>query len=246
MLDSLSPKHRDDVLKEFCTEFNGKIAGLCYSNSSILNFKELLQEVYRIVKEKQDNNDSMNRINIFTLNYDNVCEYLLDELDYFYTKSTPKSITKTDLGDLVGYNLPNKRVVPSFSVIKLHGSADLTGKLNASSIILPGGEKLSKVLADDSFACLSKMRSELSKLNNTSNNTVLFVIGYSGGDEHINQMLEYLKTSGLRIYWLQWRKDKRNSVKEAPNFIDERNIIYCKNGEDTTKTLLDLLRRSCG
>ena len=82
------------------------------------------------------------------------------------------------------------------------------------------------------------MKGELLKKN-----SVLFVIGYSGGDDHVNGIISDALTNGLTVYWLQYK-----SIEKLPPTLANNVVIVPpqndKKPQDTTKTLGSLLKRA--
>ena len=82
------------------------------------------------------------------------------------------------------------------------------------------------------------MKGELLKKN-----SVLFVIGYSGGDDHVNGIISDALTNGLTVYWLQYKRIEKLPPTLANNVV----IVPPQNDEkpqDTTKTLGSLLKKA--
>ena len=67
-------------------------------------------------------------------------------------------------------------------------------------------------------------------------NAILFIIGYSGGDEDVNGILREASLSGLTIYWVKY-DDSDTGVEN----LNLSGLITIKSGgNDSTKKLNDL------
>lgn len=101
--------------------------------------------------------------------------------------------------------------------------------------ILPGLAKYDDLLAPRYFELLFNMKSILLETN-----SLLFVIGYSGNDEHINQILSDSLENGLTLYWMRYNKEDRlpKSLESIVIIIDQEE----NQSIDTTKVLVKELR----
>jgi len=191
-------------------------------NDSLNNLKDLLSCVYGIVKSAQNRNPSMKQINVYTLNYDDIVETLLDRLGYLHnTISASTSGIKASLMDVIGYDYTSRKYVPTFMVSKLHG--------DISNPIIPGKEKYKEVLNDDYFEIVFKMKEQLCRPN-----SCLIVIGYSGKDKHINKIIQDCINSGLTIYWFKYSEND-NPPKNWGSGIKVKEQADYKSAIDSTK-----------
>lgn len=191
------------------------------SNASIKNIERLLKKTYLIVHDAQNRNPSMKQINIYTLNYDSIVETLLNKLGYLYNSiSASNNSSKAGLINVIGYNYILKKYVPTFMVSKLHGDFDKP--------IIPGREKYKDILNDDYFEVAFHMKEQLSRPN-----TVLFVIGYSGKDKHINKILQDCLDGGLTLYWYKYSEDDYVPFEDKENVIVRDQDDY-DDKKDTT------------
>lgn len=182
-LNSLSIENRDLAAKKFCEEFNFKSINIDYENSSIKNLKKLIEITHKLVNTTENRQMSMKKVNIFTLNYDDIVENVIDDLGYFKTVATVDNLRTMPLFDIAPYNLEYKKEMPAYVIAKLHGTIK-NGKLKPNQIIYLGNQKYENSMAANFFEVIFKMKSELMKMN-----AVLFVIGYSGADKHINGVI---------------------------------------------------------
>ncbi len=195
------------------------------NNLSIGNLRELLRETHSLVQKTENRRSSMKQINIFTLNYDQIVEKLLSELGYFYSEiSSSNTSTRSGLLDVIGYDYKVKRYIPSFMVSKLHGDMDKP--------IIPGKNKYQEVLNEDYFEIVFNMKEQLCRQN-----SILIVIGYSGGDKHINKILLDCINAGLTVYWYRYKKNETIPFKESSQVIicdqkDENDL------EDSTRVFI--------
>lgn len=228
-IDSIiSPEVREKVKKTFTDELEHFSKSVDFSNESIKNIEALLRKIYSIINEAQNRNPSMKQINIYTLNYDEIVEKVLETLGYYYnTISSSRVGSLSKLTDIIGYDYNTKKYIPSFLISKLHG--------DIKSPILPGKEKYSDVLTPDYFEVAFNMKGNLCR-----NNSLLIVIGYSGGDEHINRLLQDCINVGLTILWYRFNPEESLPAVFCSNkqviVIDQKNA---DDLEDTTKICHD-------
>ncbi len=222
-LNGLSEELRIKAAKKFCEEFNE--IKVDYEDQSILNLKGLLEITCKLVNLTENRQSSMKKINIFTLNYDDIVENIIDDLGYFKTVATVDNLRTMPLFDVVPYNLEYKKEMPAFVVAKIHGTIR-KGILAPRQIIYPGNQKYESSMASDFFEVIFKMKSELMKMN-----AVLFVIGYSGADNHINNVIKDCIDNGLTVYWFKY-----DNKKEVPELFKNKiiEINQEKNPVDTT------------
>jgi len=191
---------------EFYKDVSSKFENL--SNPSLKNLMLLLKETYWLVHEAQNRNSSMKQINIYTLNYDDIVEQVLDQLGYFYNSiSASNTTTKAALMNVIGYDYNMKKYIPSFMINKLHG--------DIRKPIIPGREKYREMLNEEYFEIAFHMKEQLCRQN-----SILIVIGYSGNDKHINKILQDCLNTGLTMYWYKYSKDEK-----VPSNLEEQIIV---------------------
>lgn len=230
-LTFLSESERNIVLNTFVNEYNE------YKNpdtnaDSYNNLKTMLQTVSHIVEKTENRRSHTKKVNIFTLNYDNIVENILKELGIFHHMIAANYGNEQSTADIVGFNVTKNKFVPSFFISKIHGSANSDGTLEKDKVILPNKEKkISSALSREFFRVLFKMKSELE-----IQNAILFIIGYSGGDEDVNGILREAAISGLTTYWLKYN----SSDTGVENLNLSGLTIVESDGNDSTKKLNDL------
>lgn len=191
-INSLVEHDRKEVYEQFKKEFILFEKEVKYNDDSLIHLREMLQEIYKIVEKTENRQRDMKQINIYTLNYDTIVEHILDSLGYLNN-----SVSASNLGenikflDLVAYDYTTYKYMPSFMISKLHGDINRP--------IYPGVNKYHTSLASEYFEINFRMKEQLCKYN-----SVLFVIGYSCNDEHINKILLDCMKHGLMIYWFKF------------------------------------------
>lgn len=225
---------RQAVLDTFVDEYNG-YRDYRLDNESLLNLRRMLTAFSSIVEKAENRHPETKRLNVFTLNYDRIVEEILEDSGLFcYTLTQGKSKGHLPF-DIVGYNTTTHAFVPTFCVYKLHGSVDANRNLSSGNIVFPGQDKLGSILSNF-YETLFAMKGELLKRN-----TVLFVIGYSWSDDHVNGIINDAIASGLTVYWLKYRPEDT-----LPKRLAGHVITIPPAGEipvDTTKTLAELVER---
>ena len=219
LFDTLNKKDRERAREIFIDEFKNKHNLIDWNNESIKNLEELLSLTYKLVYEAENRIDAMNQINIFTVNYDFIVEELLKKLGYLSNYVSASNLVSNDkFFNIVGHDYSLKRKIPTFLVSKIHG--------DISNPVLPGNDKYDAILTPNKFEIMFKMKEKLSRFN-----SILFVIGYSGRDEHINRILKDCVQSGLTIYWFKY------SEKDyVPEELKTKTIIIDNEDKvDTTK-----------
>lgn len=220
-------KIKDTFVREFELFYEKAIKGTDWDqNASLQNLKKLLIKIYAVVHESQNRNPSMKQINIYTLNYDDIVERMLKRLGYFYNSiSASNTETKAPLLNVIGFDYNTRNYIPSFMVSKLHGDMDKP--------IIPGKAKYQEMLNEDYFEVAFSMKSQLCKPN-----SILIVIGYSGGDNHINKIVKDCMNAGLTVYWYKYsEKDSIPDDLRTNVFIREQADY--NNPQDTTKNCFE-------
>ena len=229
---------RKDILEVFVDEYNG-YKNYELNHVSLVNLGDLLHNASRIVDKAENRHPESKRVNIFTLNYDRIVEDLLDkgeELSYALTQDKSKGKLPFNV---VGYDTVKHAFIPTFCVYKLHGSVTSDRILHADNIVFPSQDKLGNILSHF-YETLFAMKGELLRKN-----SVLFVIGYSGADDHVNGIVEDAIANGLTVYWLQYKV-----TDEIPGEMKKKVIVVPpasskdKTLQDTTKTLADLFEKA--
>ncbi len=232
-LRALDSAPKDEVIDVFCNEFNDRQP--VWDSNSAKNLQDLLLQTSLIVSKAENRHPESKRINVFTLNYDHIVETELENLGQFsYTLTTKKSKAQLPF-EIVGYNTKRREYIPTFAIYKLHGSANALGKINANEIVLPGEDKLGNVVTDF-YETLFSMKGELIRKN-----SVLFVIGYSWNDSHVNSVISDAVDNGLTTFALQYR----DGDMPSGDLVDKVIIIPPRQADapqDTTRTLADIFK----
>lgn len=208
-IDSIKELDKRKAVKQaFIEEFKHYHSVVDYDSASIHHIKQMLRITYQFVKAAQNRNPGMKQINIYTLNYDKIMEHVLSSLGYLYHQiSSSNTDRMSSLMNVIGYDYITKKYVPSFMISKLHGGIN--------NPIIPGKSKYHDVLTAEYFEIAFNMKQHLLRPN-----SILFVIGYSGGDEHINGIIRDCINSGLTVYWYRYKKSD-----ELPKIFDPESII---------------------
>lgn len=218
--DKLDDKQKDEVRELFIKEFNEHLDKLNINHESLANLQNLLAKINEIVDKSENRNHSMKQINIFTANYDDIVERLLKRLGYLYNSISATNFENhNQFFNMVGYDFVYRKFIPTFFVSKVHG--------DINDPILPGLNKYDKALEANKFEILFKMKEKLLRPY-----SLLFVIGYSGRDEHINKILNDCVKGGLTIYWFKYSESDI-----VPDSFKNDAIIF-NNDEHIDTTLL--------
>jgi len=232
-LRALDSAQKDEVIDVFCNEFNNRQP--VWDSNSAKNLQDLLLQTSLIVSKAENRHPESKRINVFTLNYDHIVETELENLGQFsYTLTTKKSKAQLPF-EIVGYNTKRREYISTFAIYKLHGSANALGKINANEIVLPGEDKLGNVVTDF-YETLFSMKGELIRKN-----SVLFVIGYSWNDSHVNSVISDAIDNGLTAFALQYR----DGDMPSGDLVDKVITIpprHTDAPQDTTRTLADIFK----
>lgn len=218
-IDSLkTDNQKKKILKVFTKEFMKFEKEMDYNNESIKDIENLFFNINRLIEESENRTKTTKQVNIYTLNYDMIIEKVLENLGYLYNYISSSNIKNHDrFFYMVGYNYSLNKFVPTYLISKLHG--------DISCPILPGIGKYETVIQANRFEILFKMKEKLSR-----DNSILFVIGYSGRDEHINKILKDCIASGLTIYWFKFKKE--DYVPD--NLMEKISIIENEGDSNTT------------
>lgn len=238
-LHKIDKEARKEIVDTYCDEFSSFTQELDYGSESIRNLGSLLFRISRIVSKAENRHPESKRINIFTLNYDQIVETILNTQGQFsYTLNVQESKSNLPF-EIVGYNTARREYVPTFAIYKMHGSVDAAGRLSKESIVFPGEDKLGNVLSDF-YETLFAMKSELLRKN-----SALFVVGYSWNDDHINGVVRDAIDNGLTVYQLQF-----NGSSALPSGMSEQievvPPVQVEPRQDTTLTLANIFKRVCG
>lgn len=220
-IDLLSDEEKEVVKEAFIEEFKENEKAIDPNHSSILHLRLMLAKAAQIVETTQNRTQSMNQINIYTLNYDSIVEQILSERGLIFNSISASNVkASAKLLNVIGYNYLTKKYLPSFLISKLHG--------DISSPIIPGKNKYKEVLNEDYFEIVFNMKEHLCKQN-----SILIVIGYSGNDKHINKILQECMSAGLKVFWYKYNENDESIVGDSSQLYIQEQPDYL-NKKDTT------------
>ncbi len=222
-LESSQKKEVNDSFKKEYYQFKEKIDD---NHEAIRDIRELFTSINKLVDLSENRTKTTKQVSIYTLNYDTIVEDNIDKLGYLVNKVSFSNYLNHDkFFNLVGYNYKYQKFMPTYLILKLHGDIE--------NPIYPGQAKYEEAMAAKRFELFFTMKEKLSRFN-----SVLFVIGYSGRDEHVNEILQDCVASGLTIYWFKF---KENDL--IPSSLADRvfAIENPKPNQDTTKTCADMI-----
>ena len=179
------------------------------------NYNSEVLEIYKNFYLKISNRNRNNPVNIFTTNYDLYNETALDELKFNYNNGFAGSSKRIFNPNIYNYVLVenlnlSKKVWKSvdnfFNLYKIHGSVNWTKQVEEKTNLPVISEKDIDVIKQkgsyDSLMIYPSPQKDRSTLmtpysdlfrlmqnNLLKPNSILIVIGYSFGDEHINRMI---------------------------------------------------------
>lgn len=231
-LNSITQKSKKErVYKKFIEEFKKYERKIDYKHQDIIDIEKMFIEVNRLLVDSENRTKTTKQVNVYTLNYDEIVENVLEKIGVLYNTVSSSNIKSHDkFFNLLGYDYSSMRYIPTYLVSKIHG--------NIESPVLPGFDKYSEMLAANKFEILFKMKTQLSRMN-----SVLFVIGYSGKDEHINRILKDCINNGLTIYWFKY--DENDCIPEvlanSVSIINQKDNDNKKNMTLICKNMLEKL-----
>lgn len=206
----------------FIDELKEKNREIQYDSISIQNIKSLFQIINHVIEDSENRTNSMKQVNVYTLNYDQIIETSLNQMGLLVNKISSSNLDQFEkLFNIVAYDYSIKKYLPTYLISKIHGDLD--------NPILPGINKYDDVLQAKRFELLFKMKEHLSRPC-----SLLFVIGYSGHDKHINSILADCLKSGLTLYWVMF--SEKDSL---PGSLINEPVFFLKgDGEKDSTSLL--------
>ena len=220
---------RKKILETFKGEFKDKNDKIEWNNFSITNIKYLFSSINKIIENSENRTNSMKQVNVYTLNYDSIVETAIGEMGLITNHLSSTNIETFDsLFNIVAYDYALKKYIPTYLISHLHG--------DFKNPILPGVNKYDDVLQAKKFELLFKMKEHLSRRY-----SVLFVIGYSGHDKHINSILKDCIKAGLTIYWVNFESDTN-----IPSDLTDEDVLVIEGdgANDSTAVLNGRLKES--
>lgn len=223
-IEELSKSKIEKLYKIFKAEFSKHLESVDYNHPSVFDIENLFRSVNKIILNAENRTLTTKQVNIYTLNYDDLVERVLHKIGVLNNVVSSSNIDNHDkFFDLVGFNYNLNRYIPTYLVSKIHG--------DIINPILPGRMKYDETLLAKRFEIIFKMKSQLSRLN-----SLLFVIGYSGKDKHINRLIKDCLTNGLSIYWFRYSefeelpielKDKVILIDQEIKGASENSTLIC-------------------
>lgn len=216
---------RKKILITFKEELKEKNDEIEWNNPSIANIKNMFSSINQIIENSENRTNSMKQVNVYTLNYDSIVETAIEEMGLITNHLSSTNIETFDsLFNIVAYDYALKKFIPTYLISQLHG--------DLKNPILPGVNKYDDILQAKKFELLFKMKEHLSRRC-----SVLFVIGYSGHDKHINNILKDCIKAGLTIYWINFE-----SNSDIPSDLTNEDVFVIE-GDGTNDSTAVLNRR---
>lgn len=216
---------RKKILVTFKEELKEKNDEIEWNNPSIANIKNMFSSINQIIENSENRTNSMKQVNVYTLNYDSIVETAIEEMGLITNHLSSTNIETFDsLFNIVAYDYALKKFIPTYLISQLHG--------DLKNPILPGVNKYDDILQAKKFELLFKMKEHLSRRC-----SVLFVIGYSGHDKHINNILKDCIKAGLTIYWINFE-----SNSDIPSDLTNEDVFVIE-GDGTNDSTAELNRR---
>jgi len=214
------------------TEAIGNVGRSLKDSNDIRDIEKLFLSVNNLIIQTENRNITMKQVNIYTTNYDSIVDDCLDRTGLLFNVISSSNYSNHDkFFEMIGYDYRKKKYVPTYLVSKIHG--DLRDP------ILPYVEKYDETLQSKRFEILFNMKGQLSRPN-----SVLFVIGYSGKDKHINSLLRDCVSFGLTVYWFRFDNDE----PLPQDLINQMIVIDQKdnsNKQNTTISCKELIEGIC-
>lgn len=216
---------RKKILVTFKEELKEKNDEIEWNNPSIANIKNMFSSINQIIENSENRTNSMKQVNVYTLNYDSIVETAIEEMGLITNHLSSTNIETFDsLFNIVAYDYALKKFIPTYLISQLHG--------DLKNPILPGVNKYDDILQAKKFELLFKMKEHLSRRC-----SVLFVIGYSRHDKHINNILKDCIKAGLTIYWINFE-----SNSDIPSDLTNEDVFVIE-GDGTNDSTAVLNRR---
>ncbi len=183
---------REEVLSKFQEELGEDIKDVDYKHQDIQDQLTMFNTFNQLLLASENRTKTMKQVNIYTTNYDPVVENVLNKAGYLCNIISSSNLESNDkFFDMIGYDYSKDIFVPTYLVSKIHG--------DLKNPILPSKNKYNETLQRKRFEILFRMKSKLSRKN-----SLLFIIGYSGNDEHLNQLILDAVSFGLTVYWFKF------------------------------------------
>lgn len=212
----LEDNQRDEVYTIFKEELGKSIENAELSHNDLQDVLSMFLSINTLILNSENRTKTMKQVNVYTTNYDNIIEQLLNNAGFLCNVISSSNIDSNDkFFDLIGYDYSRDIYVPTYLISKIHG--------DLQNPVLPSKNKFDETLQRKRFEILFRMKSQLSR-----HNSILIVIGYSGNDEHLNSLLNDAISFGLTVYWFLYD----NNQKLPDTIRNNVTIIQQKDNEN--------------
>ncbi|MBI9008663.1 MAG: SIR2 family protein [Tenericutes bacterium] len=214
----LEESKRNEVLAKFQEELGKSIDDAQMTHVDIQDIQKMFTNFNALILSSENRTKTMKQVNVYTTNYDNIIENVLNNVGYLCNVISSSNIDGNDkFFELIGYDYSRDVYVPTYLVSKIHG--------DLKNPILPSKNKYDETLQRKRFEILFRMKSQLSRKN-----SILFVIGYSGNDEHLNSLINDAISFGLTVYWFKY-----DNTHIIPETIKNNVIVIEQEDNDNKK-----------
>lgn len=218
-LNELKLDDKAEALKIFEAEFEKKEKEIDWDNESIKNIKRLFSYISKVITKTENRLELSSQVNVFTLNYDDIVESAIHSIGFTTNLISPINIEVTSkYYNCIEKDISKMKNIPMFNISKIHGEKEQK--------VLPGNDKFIKGFSTKIFQLLFEMKTVLER-----DNSLLFIIGYSGNDEDVNILLKDCLKNGLSVVWVCFNEnDKKNAKLIFDEYEGGDSIIYI-NGD---------------
>ncbi len=221
-LDTLTDSKKNSVLNRFKKELSDSIKSLELTHPDIQDISQMFVSINNLINKSENRTKTMKQVNIYTTNYDDVIEKVINQQGYLCNVISSSNYENNDkFFELIGFDYGKEIYVPTYLVSKIHGDLD--------NPILPSKNKYDETLQRKRFEILFRMKSQLSRKN-----SILFIIGYAGHDNHLNSLINDAISSGLTVYWFKY-----NNTDDIPEvFMENVEIIEQQDNDNKVNPTL--------
>ena len=228
-IEDLTEAKKKNVMNTFLKELKEEISKIDNDHADINDISNMFIAINNLVLQTENRNSTMKQVNIYTTNYDSLTDNVLKKLGFLYNSISSSNYSNHDkFFEMIGFDYKKRKYMPTYLISKIHGDID--------DPILPSISKYNEALQSKRFEILFNMRGQLSRYN-----SVLFVIGYSGNDKHINELINSATTFGLTVYWFLYDNDETipNDLSQNIIFIEQVNNDEKQNSTKTCKEVVE-------
>ncbi|ATZ17145.1 hypothetical protein ELUMI_v1c04210 [Williamsoniiplasma luminosum] len=162
------------------------------------------------------NNSYIKKVFFWTLNYDNLLQKLLvnNKMPHFVIDHENWN---SNIIDFSFRNDQTKIILPSYFIYKIHG--------NKNKPIIPANTKFANILEDQQvFEAYIKMKT---LLMDTHGKNLVFIIGYSGNDLHIEQIIGETISNNNQVIYVNYDEKEQGDF----NSVEENNVLTIKTSQ---------------